>query len=66
MAVEIKRVESKSQLEQFIQLHYDLYRGNKYDAPNLHLDEVRTLSPFLKHTNPAFEFCDSCYHQSPL
>ena len=62
MAVEIKRVETKDQLEQFIQLHYDLYRGNKYDAPNLHLDEVRTLSPFLKRQNPAFEFCDTEYY----
>ena len=62
MAVEIKRVETKAELEQFIQLHYDLYRGNKYDAPNLHLDEVRTLSPFIKHQNPAFEFCDTEYY----
>ncbi len=62
MAVEIKRVETKGELEQFIQLHYDLYRGNKYDAPNLHLDEVRTLSPFIKHQNPAFEFCDTEYY----
>ena len=62
MAVEIKRVETKGELEQFIQLHYDLYRGNKYDAPNLHLDEVRTLSPFLKRKNPAFKFCDTEYY----
>ncbi len=62
MAVDIKRVETKDELEQFIQLHYDLYRDNKYDAPNLYLDELRTLSPFLKHCNPAFDFCDTEYY----
>ena len=62
MAVEIRRVETKRDLEAFIQLHYDLYRGNKFDAPNLHIDEVRTLSPFIRHTNPAFEFCDTEYY----
>ena len=62
MAVEIRRVETKRDLEAFIQLHYDLYRGNKFDAPNLHIDEVRTLSPYIRHTNPAFEFCDTEYY----
>jgi len=62
MAVEIRRVATRRDLETFIQLHYDLYRGNQYDAPNLHLDEVRTLSPFLKRKNPAFEFCDTEYY----
>lgn len=61
-AVVIKRVESKGELEQFIQFHYDLYRDNKYDAPNLHIDEVRTLSPFIKKKNPAFKFCDTEYY----
>ena len=62
MAVEIRRVATKRDLDAFIQLHYDLYRGNEYDAPNLYLDEVRTLSPFIKHQNPAFEFCDTEYY----
>ena len=60
--IEIKTVKNKRDLEQFIQLHYDLYRGNKYDAPNLHSDEVQTLSPFIKNTNAAFEFCDVEYY----
>ena len=60
-AIEIKRVTNKRELEAFIQLHYDLYRGNKYDAPNLHSDEVHTLSPFIKHKNSAFEFCEAEY-----
>jgi len=54
----VKRVENKRDLETFIQFRYDLYRGNKYDAPNLHSDEVNTLS---KDKNSAFEFCEAEY-----
>ena len=64
MSVEIKRVANKRDLDAFIQLHYDLYRNNEYDAPNLYFDEVRTLSPFIKHQNPAFEFCDTEYYMA--
>jgi GNAT superfamily N-acetyltransferase len=58
MSVEIKKVSSKKDLDDFIQLHYDLYRGNKYDAPNLYSDEIETLS---KDKNSAFEFCEAEY-----
>ena len=61
MAVEITRVTDKRGLDRFIQLHYDLYRGNAFDAPNLYMDEVHTLSPFIKKQNPAFEFCEAEY-----
>ena len=57
-AIEIKRVTDKRGLDTFIQLHYDLYRGNQYDAPNLYRDEFRTLS---RDKNSAFEFCDAEY-----
>ena len=60
--IEIKKVENKKDLERFIQLHYDLYRGCPYDAPNLHSDEVQTLSPWVKDPNAAFEFCDVEYY----
>ncbi len=60
--IEIKKVENKKDLETFIQLHYDLYRGCPYDAPNLHSDEVQTLSPWTKDPNAAFEFCDVEYY----
>lgn len=56
--IEIKRVTDKKGLETFIQFHYDLYRGNPYDVPNLHSDEVNTLS---KDKNAAFDFCDAEY-----
>ena len=55
----IKRVETKRELRQFIELHYELYRGSKYDAPNLYSDELRTLS---KDKNSAFEFCEAEYY----
>ncbi len=56
--VTIKSVKDKRGLEAFIQFHYDLYRNDPYDAPNLHSDEVATLS---KNRNAAFEFCEAEY-----
>ncbi len=56
--VTITKVETKADLEKFIQFHYDLYRGNAYDVPNLHSDEVNTLS---RDKNAAFDFCDAQY-----
>lgn len=57
-SVTIKKVASKRDLETFIQFHYDLYRGSEYDVPNLHSDEVNTLS---KDKNAAFDFCEAEY-----
>jgi len=56
--VEIRKVNTKKDLDAFIQFHYDLYRGNEYDAPNLYSDELHTLS---KDRNAAFEFCEAEY-----
>lgn len=56
--IKIVKVNDKRGLEQFIQFHYDLYRGNEYDVPNLHSDEINTLSP---DKNPAFDFCEAQY-----
>ena len=60
-SVEVKKVVDKKGLETFIQFRYDLYRGNKFDAPNLHSDEVQTLSPYIKEKDAAFEFCEAQY-----
>ena len=57
--IEIKKVESKKDLKTFIDFHYDLYEGNKYDVPNLFSDEMNTLS---KDKNAAFEFCEAEYY----
>ena len=56
--VEIKKVETKKDLKHFIDLHYDLYEGNEFDAPNLFSDEMNTLS---KDKNAAFDFCEAEY-----
>ena len=58
-SVQIKRVETKKDLKQFIEFHYDLYKGNPYDVPNLYSDEVNTLS---KNKNAAFDFCEAEYY----
>lgn len=57
-SVTIKKVSTPKELETFIQFHYDLYRGDKFDVPNLHSDEVNTLS---KDRNAAFDFCEAEY-----
>lgn len=58
-SIQIKRVETKKDLKRFIEFHYDLYKGNPYDAPNLYSDEVNTLS---KNKNAAFDFCEAEYY----
>ena len=52
-SIEIKKVTDKKGLRDFIDFHYDLYKGNQYDAPNLFSDDLHTLS---KDKNAAFEF----------
>jgi hypothetical protein len=51
-------VTTRKELDAFIQLHYTLYKGNAYDAPNLYIDELQTLS---REKNPAFDFCEAEY-----
>ena len=57
-SVQIKRVETKKDLKDFIEFHYDLYEGDPYDAPNLYSDELNTLS---RDKNAAFDFCEAEY-----
>lgn len=56
--IEIKTVKTKRDLRRFIDLHYDLYKGNRYDVPNLFSDDLATLS---KDKNAAFDFCEAEY-----
>ncbi|NPD90781.1 N-acetyltransferase [Xylanibacter muris] len=58
-SVIIRKVSDKKDLREFIQFHYDLYRDDKYDVPNLYNDELNTLS---KDKNAAFDFCDAEYY----
>ena len=53
-SIQIRKVTDRKGLDAFIDLHYDLYKGSPYDAPNLYSDELNTLS---KDKNAAFEFC---------
>ena len=56
--ISIKRVTNRKELEQFVQFHYDLYRGNDCAVPFLFSDEMDTLR---KDKNPSFECCDAEY-----
>lgn len=58
-SIKIQKVETKKQLRAFIDFHYDLYKGNPYDVPNLFMDEKNALSP---SKNPAFDFCEAEYY----
>ncbi|MBR5655074.1 MAG: N-acetyltransferase [Prevotella sp.] len=58
-SVEIKKVSSRRDLKTFVEFHYDLYKGNKYDAPNLFSDDMNTLD---EKKNAAFEFCEAEYY----
>ena len=56
--VEIKKVETRSELKQFVQFYYDLYRGNNCAVPFLYSEEMVTLR---SDKNPSFECCEAKY-----
>ena len=56
--ITINKISNKKELTEFVNFHYDLYKGNKYDVPNLFSDEIKTLD---KQKNAAFEFCEAEY-----
>ncbi|MGN0258295.1 MAG: N-acetyltransferase [Bacteroides sp.] len=58
MAVTIKKVTTRRELEQFIRFNYHLYKDNPYSVPDLFDDMLRT---FNKKYNAAFEFCEADY-----
>lgn len=58
MAIEIKKVSTKTELKQFINFNYDFYKDCAYSVPDLYLDIYSTLS---RDINPAFEFCEADY-----
>ena len=53
--LEIKEVTNKKDLKQFVNLPYELYKGNKYWVPPIKKDELKQWDA---KTNPAYEFCD--------
>lgn len=58
MAVTIKKVSTRRELERFIRFNYELYKGNPYSVPDLYDDMLNTFS---KTKNAAFEFCEADY-----
>lgn len=56
--ITIKDVETRSQLKDFINFNYTLYKGNEYAVPELMVDLLNTFSP---EKNAAFEFCEAKY-----
>lgn len=56
--VEIKKVETRSELKQFVQFYYDIYRGNNCAVPFLYSEEMVTLR---SDKNPSFECCEAQY-----
>lgn len=53
--IEVKQVSGKRGKKQFFKFLIDLYKGNKYAAPNLYADEFAEFDP---NVNDAFRFAD--------
>lgn len=58
MAITIKKVSNRRELESFIRFNYRLYKDNPYSVPDLFDDMLNT---FNKKKNAAFEFCEADY-----
>ena len=58
MAIQIKEVQTKKDLKNFVLFPYKLYKKNKYWIPHLIKDELETL---MSDKNPAFEYCEAKY-----
>jgi len=54
MPVTIKEVTTKSDIKQFVNLQFELYKDNKNWVPPVKEAEIKSLLP----ENPAFDFCD--------
>ena len=61
MAITIKKVTTRRELERFIRFNYLLYKNNPYSVPDLFDDMLNT---FNKKKNAAFEFCEADYFPS--
>ena len=44
MAVTIKKVSTRRELEQFIRFNYQMYKGNPYSVPDLVDDMLNTFN----------------------
>ncbi len=53
MSLTIRKIDSKADFKKFVQLPFDIYKGNAYWVPPIKDDELKALSP---ETNPAFKY----------
>ena len=58
MSIEIREVDSRRKLKQFIRFAHKLYKNHPYWVPSLFSGEMTTLS---SKSNPAFEHCDALF-----
>lgn len=58
MTVAIREVRTNQDLQDFINVPLELYKGNPYYVPALRNNERNTLK---KDKNPAFEYCQAAY-----
>ena len=56
MTVLIKEVKSKSDIKQFVDFQFELYKDSKFWVPPVKASEKESLMP---EKNPAFDFCDA-------
>jgi hypothetical protein len=54
MSIEIREVKTKADAKQFVNLPFEIYKGNKFWVPPLKAGDMKSLFP---ETNPAFDFC---------
>ncbi len=53
MSIIIREISDKKDLKKFVQLPFDIYKGNDYWVPPIKDDELKSLSPA---SNPAFKY----------
>ncbi len=58
MAIELKEVRTRKDLNTFVRFPFHLYRNSPFWVPPLIKNEINTLNP---EKNPAFEYCEAAY-----
>uniref|UniRef100_A0AB33JAX4 N-acetyltransferase n=1 Tax=Prevotella sp. GTC17260 TaxID=3236796 RepID=A0AB33JAX4_9BACT len=59
--IEIKRVNGRKELKEFVRFRNDLYRDSEYAVPFLYSDEMATLD---EKRNASFECCQAIYYMA--
>lgn len=56
MNIEIREVVTRKEFRDFVNVQFDIYKGNKFWAPPIKREERRALK---SASNPAFRFCEA-------